>query len=234
MLHDLDRTIEKLLYDEGKLNKGEIDVSFEQPNSEWSARLSRPTINCWCFDLRENLKLRGTDRYVQRNGNMAETRFPVKRIDLSYLVTSWARKIEDEHQLLWRALAVLKRFPKLIQSDGVGELRHARYEIPMQVADMSNIQANLMDLWSVLDNQMRLGFVVVATVELDTELAFEGPLVLEPIIRIGQSEDPQRRELTGPYGEMRGQGDREWFDEHDEKRLSDKVYEDKRMDEEEE
>ena len=25
---------------------------------EWSARLSRPTLNCWAYDVRENIKLR--------------------------------------------------------------------------------------------------------------------------------------------------------------------------------
>ena len=40
MLHDLDRTIENILVERGKLTKGEIDIAFEQPTSEWSATLS--------------------------------------------------------------------------------------------------------------------------------------------------------------------------------------------------
>ena len=61
MLHDLDKTLENMLVEHGKLDRNEIDLSFEQPNGEWSAQINRPTINCWCFDLRENTKLRNMD-----------------------------------------------------------------------------------------------------------------------------------------------------------------------------
>lgn len=209
MLHDLDETLENLIRKEGQIPKGDIDISFEQPTGEWSARLNRPTLSCWCFDLRENVKLRGTERQVTRNGLRATTSFPPRRIDLSYLVTAWARKIEDEHQLLWRALAVLKRFPLIPLEETMGMLRSQTRDIPLFVADMSNNAINLVDLWSVMDNEMRLGFLVVATVELDVEMGFEGPLVLETGIRVGQMDDPDAREpqLTGEYLEIQHKGD---------------------------
>jgi hypothetical protein len=50
-------------------------------------------------------------------------------------------------------------------------------------------------LWSVLDNDMRLGFTIRATLELELDMSFEAPLVLEGTIRIGQSDDPRSREL---------------------------------------
>lgn len=222
MLHDLDQTLENLIYTEGKLNKKEIDISFEQPTSEWSARLSRPTLNFWCFDLRENVKLRTMDRQYTRNGTTAKTTFPPRRMDLSYLVTAWARKVEDEHQLLWRALAVLKRFTNLVPAECEGILRYQTRDIPLTVADMTDNPINLVDLWSVMDNQMRLGFITVATVELDTEIGFEGPLVLEAFIRVGTAADPTRRhpELDGEYVEIQHKGDLERFEKTGEKKIS--------------
>ena len=196
MLHDMDKTIERLLVEEGKLNKKEIDIAFDQPTGEWSAHLRRPTLNCWCFDLRENLKLRSMERMVTRENNTGRTSFPARRMDLTYLVTAWARKIEDEHQLLWRALATIKRFTKLAPEECEGILRYQQQDIQLLVADMSVVHANLVDLWSVLENQMRLGFTVVATVELDIELAFEAPLVLEAMIRVGQSEEPMEQTMS--------------------------------------
>jgi hypothetical protein len=64
------------------------------------------------------------------------------------------------------------------------------------VADTSSTTINLVDLWGVLDNQMRLGFMLTATVELDVELSIEAPLVLEATIRLGSSDDPVRHELN--------------------------------------
>jgi hypothetical protein len=72
MLHDFDKTLEKLLLQQGNLS--DIEISFEQPTREWSGRLNRPTLNCFCFDLRENLKLRNMEMQTTVNGNRA--RFP--------------------------------------------------------------------------------------------------------------------------------------------------------------
>lgn len=222
MLHDLDRTLEKILVEQGRLNKNEIDIAFDQPTSEWSARLSRPTVNIYCFDLRENVKLRSMERQVSRNGNNAYTSFPVRRMDLMYLVTAWARKIEDEHQLLWRALGALKRVPKLDPRDCEGELRLQTHDIPLVVADMTNNPMNLVDLWSVMDNQMRLGFTITATVELDTSIGFESPLVLEAGIEVGLSERPITGEYTGEYVHMTHEAEREHFDATGEKKVTTK------------
>jgi hypothetical protein len=117
-------------------------------------------------------------------------------MDLAYLVTAWARKIEDEHQLLWRALSVLKRYSQLMPEDCVGGLRSQNYPIPFTVADMSSSTTNMVDLWSVMDNQMRLGFFVLATVELDTGVGFEGPLVLEAFVRVGEANRPSSRKFS--------------------------------------
>ena len=196
MLPDLNKTIEKLLIQRGNLNPNQIDISFEQPNGQWSARLSRPTISCWCFDLRENLKLRNTTVNTSRNGDQGIRALPPRRIDLSYLVTAWAGKIEDEQQLLWRALGALKRVSSLSPNECEGIMRYQTRDVPLLVADTSNTSINLVDLWGVLDNQMRLGFTLIATVELDLELSIEAPLVLEATIRLGSSDDPTQLTLN--------------------------------------
>jgi hypothetical protein len=202
MLQDFDKTLEKLLIQQGKLGS-DIEVAFEQPTREWSGRLNRPTLNCFCFDMRENLKLRSMEMTTTNNGNRGRTVFPARRIDLSYLVTAWARKIEDEHQLLWRALSVLKRFPQLEPEDCEGMMRYQNLPIPVLVGDPSGLGINLVDLWSVMDNQMRLGFTVVATVELDTQMGFEGPLVLEAFVRVGEANRPERRKFSRQPEEIR-------------------------------
>ncbi|NOG48552.1 MAG: DUF4255 domain-containing protein [Chloroflexi bacterium] len=163
MLDDLDKTLENLLRGRGGIGT-DIEIAFDQPNREWSSRLSRPTLNLYAFDIRENLKLRSVEREVTRNGNSATITRPARRIDVSYLVTAWARKIEDEHRLLWRGLSVFKRLPYILVAQTEGALRYSRLDLPLWVAETNpNHSVNLVDLWSVLDNQMRLGFTLVIT-----------------------------------------------------------------------
>lgn len=198
MIHDLDKTIETLLYEHGKLNKNEVDVSFDQPTGEWSASLSRPTISCWLYDLRENRELRNRDWEVMksRDNNRAKMRLAPLRFDLTYLITAWTRKVEDEHRLLWRALGALSRFQSLDPEQTEGALKDQPYKMPVQVAQMTESSMTFSDIWSVLENQMRVGFNFCITVALDAERGFEAPLVLEAEVALGQSIDVPAKELS--------------------------------------
>lgn len=212
MIHDLDATLEKLIYERGRISRNEIDISFELPNGEWSARLSRPTINLWCFDLRENVKLRNMDARAGLpivNGNSAVRRLPLRRFDLTYLATAWARRIEDAHQILWRVLGAMMQVPQLEPQRCEGMLREQPFAMPVMIGTPSERPMNLTDVWSVLDNQMRLGFVFTVTLALDPEIGFESPLVLEKTIRVGQSEQPSERLLDVLDVEIHQKTDRE-------------------------
>ena len=202
MLDDLDKSLEKILTTRGSLGS-DIDVSFEQPSREWSARISRPTISCYCFDLRENLKLRSNERFVARDERTGRVTFAPRRFDITYLITAWTRKIEDEHRLLWRTLATLKPVTLLKPAEMVGSMRSQRYDVPVFVADMSEGRLNLVDLWTAIDNQMRLGFTAQFTIDLDSQLVIEAPLVLEAVIRMGRSDNPGTKALSEQDVEVR-------------------------------
>lgn len=197
MLRDLDKVLEKLLHEEGNIPRGDIDIAFDTPNGEWSSSLNRPAINCWCFDIRENVNLRVAGLETRITNNQSRTQMVPRRIDLAYLITAWARKVEDEHQLIWRALETLKRFPILHPDDCEGELRHQKRNIPMTVAEPNELGINYADLWGVLDNQMKLGFITIITLELDPNIGFDAPLVLEAEVTVGRkSMEPAARTLT--------------------------------------
>jgi hypothetical protein len=196
MIQDLDKTLEKIIYERGKLNRNDIDVSFEQPNGDWSSRLARPTVNAWCFDMQENMKLRTMDPRITRRGSIGTTTFPPIRLDFTYLVTAWARKVEDEHQLIWRTLSALAQVPELAPENTEGALKDQPYNIPILVGNNPERMPNLSDLWSVLNNQMRLGFTAVITLSMDRTMVFEAPLAFEAVARVGQSLDPSSRTLT--------------------------------------
>jgi hypothetical protein len=208
MIQDLDKTLEKLIVERGKLNRNEVDLSFEQPTGEWSARLNRPTLNCWCFDLRENVKLRSMDMTAVQQNNHARVTLRPLRFDLMYLVSAWARRIEDEHQLLWRALGALVQVPRIDPDECEGGLRDQMFDIPLVVGNITDRMPSMTDLWSVLDNQMRLGFTLVVTLALDSGRGFDAPLVLDRQISVGQAEHPEAKVITAPDVVLRQQADR--------------------------
>jgi hypothetical protein len=200
MLHDLDNAIKRLIYERGNIPRGEIDIEFDPPTRDWASRLSRPALNCWCFDVRENLKLRKLDLGVERapenqrgmNGfGQAAMRIPPMRLSFTYLVTAWARKVEDEHKLMWRALGALAGQTVLAENYYEGELRDQPFEIPLLVGQMTEAASAFTDLWSVVDNDMHLGFTLQATLALDTRRDYTVPLVLERELRFGQAGEPE-------------------------------------------
>lgn len=85
-----------------------VETSFEAPTRDWAARRSAPTVNVFLYDVRE-------DRSVRREGRIPVTGGadgivtgrlrPPRYFRLSYLVTAWTQRSEDEHRLLAAVLA---------------------------------------------------------------------------------------------------------------------------------
>lgn len=192
MIDDLDEALRQLLIRELPIANGEVDIQFDQPKREWSARMSRPTINLFLYDVRENQKLRQTQPMweIERNpdGTSTQHRKPT-RVDLYYMITAWATEPEDEHRLLSRTLMALFRFPSLPDDLLPESFQNQTKQIPIQVAQYSDTQ-NTTDIWSVLDNEMRPVIAFVVTLALDPYTPMRVPLVRGREIRVGQSGTP--------------------------------------------
>ncbi len=177
MIDDLDDALRDLLVRELPIRDNEVDVSFDQPRREWSARLSRPSLNLYLYDIRENLRLRreATQREVERRPSSVLTMRQPTRLDLYYLVTAWATAPEDEHRLLARTLITFLRFPEMPEEGLPASLLDQPAPIPLKVAQPDTLDKPS-DLWSVLDNQQRPGLVLVATVAFSPFAPTEQPL----------------------------------------------------------
>lgn len=188
MLHDLDETVKKILYDEGKLSKDDIDIVFDQPTGEWAAALSKPTINLYLYDIRENLELRNTTGVTVERfpDGTARRKFPPRRIDVNYLVTVWARNPEDEHQLLWRILETFLHHGFIEPEDCIGSVRDQPYKLPVRVALPSDAVRNMPDLWGVMENQLKPSINLMITLALDPKRGIDSPMVLSTRMTFGQ------------------------------------------------
>jgi hypothetical protein len=197
MLTDLDETLKQLLVRELPIPNGEVEVSFDQPKRDWAAGRVKPTVNFFAYDVHENADLRRTEWVVERDENgQASKHQPPRRFNVTYMVTSWAGAVEDEHRLFWRVLAVLLRLPELSPELLQGELSKVKEALPTTVLGIEEIP-NPSDLWSALENELRPAIHYRVVLPLDVAQRFVGPLVFTKRILVEQGLEGQ-----GPFEEI--------------------------------
>lgn len=186
MIQDLDDTLKELLVRKAPFDPAEVDIKFEMPTREWSTAVSKPTINIYLYDVRENAELRSSERTRTRidDGHGTELRPPV-RVDLSYLISAWASDIADEHQLLGRILTTMLRFPFLPNDVLKGAMQTQPFPIRGWIS-LPERTPNSWDVWGHLEHRMKpsLSYVITAAFQ-----PFEPEAVLlatQPVVEIDQ------------------------------------------------
>lgn len=208
MFADLDETIRQLLIQGVPLDPTEIEISFDTPDREWSGRLTRPAVNCFLYDVRENVKLRVSSWEVRRDQNQATRVKNATRIDATYQISAWARAPEDEHRLLWRVLIALARYATLPDDLVRGALKNQPFPIATSVAQPDQMPANYADLWQALDNRIRPVLTYVVTLALQPDLVEVTPLVLKaPTIKLNNVDPRAVEDALRVRGRVRDRQD---------------------------
>src|SRR5690242_1265111 len=116
MIHEVDAAIEELMRRESM--QTDVEISFEAPTTDWSSRRNGPAINVFLYDIREDLGRRDVAPRPIRNddGVIIARRPPPRRFKLSYLLTAWTQRPEDEHRLLAQILSSLIAHDHIPQS----------------------------------------------------------------------------------------------------------------------
>ena len=114
MIDEVDEAVRTLIRQEA-LNGTQVEVVFDAPTKEWSSRRNSPTLDVYLYDIREDLRRRETGVIDVHNdvGRITGRRHPPRHFKLSYLVTAWTQRPEDEHRLLSAVLACFVRHDKL-------------------------------------------------------------------------------------------------------------------------
>ncbi|MHB9032850.1 MAG: Pvc16 family protein [Anaerolineae bacterium] len=207
MIDDLDETLKQLLIQKAGLDPSEVDISFEIPTRDWatSSAATRPTVNLYLFDMRENAKLRemywDADAQLNEKGQVQLKRRPV-RMDLSYMVTCWTTAAEDQHRLLWRVLETLFRYSPLPDEVLQGVLKQSLYPVRTEMAQPDGILKNISDFWGALENQLRPCINLTVTLELDLNQVKTTSLVFAHGVKFGLPEtvqDDQHHERLVPH-----------------------------------
>jgi len=186
MINDLDETLKLLLVKKAGLDPAEVDISFDIPTREWSTPVTRPTVNLYLYDLRENRQLRETywDDEVGEDGRINLKRRPL-RIDLSYMITCWTSSAEDQHRLLWRVIETFFRYSPIPEEVLQGDLRQLIHPVRTEVAQPDGVLKNVSDFWGALENQLRASVSLVVTLDLDLEQILTSPMVLARALKFG-------------------------------------------------
>jgi Pvc16 N-terminal domain len=194
VIHEVDDSVRTLIRREA-LAGTEVDVVFDAPTKDWSSRRNAPTVDVYLYDIREDLRRREGGRFDQRddNGRVTSRRQPPRWYKLSYLITAWTQRPEDEHRLLSAILGRLLMDDRLPPDVLSGSLADVAYPIPYTCALPPPEDRALSDVWSALGGELKpsLDLVVVAPFDYRRQIEF-GPPVLE---------GPQLEVVTAPEGE---------------------------------
>ncbi|MGI8633126.1 MAG: Pvc16 family protein [Solirubrobacterales bacterium] len=186
MLADLDESLRALLERElGTHGFGGVQVAFEAPAKDWSAKLSAPAVNLFLYDLRESREHRQIAWETQRdNGHTRELRPPLW-VEASYAVTAWTRAVEDEHRLLSQLLAVLYAYPELPEDVLAGGLRdQVTQSYPLSTKVGQSREDGKADFWLAVGGQYKASLDYVVTLACEPGASLErGPEVRTQTIR---------------------------------------------------
>ncbi|MGD9932234.1 MAG: DUF4255 domain-containing protein [Dehalococcoidia bacterium] len=208
MFNDVDETIRKVLVADVPVERNEVDISFDRPTREWSSRLSRPTLNLFLLDVRELMQFRNEVEHIERtsDGRVRKSR-PNRRVDMTYLITAWAREPEDEHRILSRVLASMFRQYRVAAEHLHGQLVEAVEPLLLRIAP-PDFLVKPADFWGVMDNEMRPNLTWVATAPLDAFAPIDGPLVRTADLRFREREANWWEEVAHIGGVVYRGGDR--------------------------
>jgi Pvc16 N-terminal domain len=107
VLDRLNFSIENFLREETPLPASSIDISFETPDKDWSARLVRPTVNLFLHEIRRSTarSVTGTFTKVGNGEHRREALAPFVR--LRFAISVWTTDASDAHQLLGQLLSLV-------------------------------------------------------------------------------------------------------------------------------
>lgn len=169
MISEIDEALRSLVRAEA-IAGSDLDVVFDAPTKDWAARRNAPTINLYLYDIREDVRRREQGlRETRGPDGVVTSRRPMPRhFKLSYLVTAWTQRPEDEHRLLSELLRCFVRQDALPAELLTGSLAEPGVEIPLTVALPPPEDRAFADVWSALGGELKpsLDVVLVAPIEV--------------------------------------------------------------------
>jgi hypothetical protein len=187
VIHEVDEALRTLVRRE-VVNGSGVEVVFDAPTREWSARRNTPTVDVYLYDIREDLRRRerGLINEYNEDGRITERRLPPRYFKFSYLITAWPQRPEDEHRLLAAVLQCFLRYEKLPDETLTGSLRDLGLEVPVTIALPPPQDRSFADVWTALGGELKPSLDIVVSAPTDTGRVYPAaaPAMEPPIIKL--------------------------------------------------
>ena len=177
MIAQVDDALRTLIRNDA-LNGSEVDVVFDAPTKDWAARRNAPTVNLYLYDIREDVRRRERGLSEQRgdDGHVRTRRPAPRHYKLSYLVTAWTQRPEDEHRLLDQLLRCFLKHDALPDELVVGPLAETGLVVPLTVGLPPPEDRAFADVWSALGGELKPSLDIVVIAPVDTGIVYQaGP-----------------------------------------------------------
>ena len=218
VLQDVDDSIRAFLRSYARITN-DIDIVFDAPTRDWASRRNGPGLDVFLYDIRENLDRRQALMEDSRDGDGFVSRrpFATRWYNLSYLITAWTQRPEDEHRLLGSVLMGFLEIHALPPDVLVGSLASMERQVFLTIGRPLAQERSISDIWSALGGELKPSLDLVLVVPIEPTGGFPiGPPVLEaPSIGVGgvgastgtgsdgvgdERTDGHRRAKVGPVG----------------------------------
>ena len=200
MIHEVDSALRTLI--ERETGTRDVEIVFDAPTREWAGRRNSPTIDVYLYDIREDMRRRERgliNEYDERKLKVVARHLPPRYFKLSYLVTAWTQRPEDEHRLLSSLLYCFLRFEALPTEVLTGPLLSMGVPVPVTVALPPPEDRAFADVWSALGGELKPSIDLVISAPVDSGQRFEAgpPVAVPPRVSIGGSDGWPDVEMAG-------------------------------------
>jgi hypothetical protein len=183
VIQDVDAALRRLVEAEA-MDGTDVQIVFDAPTKDWAARRNAPTVDLYLYDIREDLRRRSRgllNEYDADNALRARA-VPPRHFKLSYLVTAWTQRPEDEHRLLTLLLQCFLRYDALPPDLVGGVLGDLGLPVPMTIALPPPEDRAFADVWSALGGELKPSLDLVVSAPADTGQRYPvGPPAREPM-----------------------------------------------------
>ena len=209
MIQEVDSAL-RALVERDALGTRDVEVVFDAPTREWAGRRNSPTIDVYLYDIREDMRRRerGVINTYDEQVRVVGRHLPPRHFKLSYLVTAWTQRPEDEHRLLSALLSCFLRYDALPTDLLTGPLAELGLPVPVTVGLPPPEDRAFADVWSALGGELKPSIDVVVSAPIDTGQRFETgpPVSVPPLVAIGGRTGWPGREQRGGEGPAGGLG----------------------------
>ncbi|MEU6526617.1 DUF4255 domain-containing protein [Streptomyces sp. NPDC046924] len=183
MIHEVDEGLRRLLGGSG-LEASGVEVVFDAPTRDWAARRNAPTVCVFLYDIREDTTRRGSGagEVYDADGHVVARRTPPRWFDLTYLVTAWASRPQDEHRLLSQVLACLVATDTLPARLLTGTLAELGLTVGLDTAGAGLDAPAASDVWSALGGELKASLGVRVRAPLAGVSTAAAPPVTEGLV----------------------------------------------------